>query len=98
MTTSPFCCVCKQPTEPQNLRPYGPKGKPICQPCGTSPAHVHETQKRLKAFFKKRVGNSVPVFTADGPRAMEDVPWNEVIEPALVDIKTGKIIKVLSDD
>ena len=91
MTTAvpanPTCCACGRPplldqedllgmTE---LRPYGPKGAPICFSCAMKPENRAETDrqfdKKLDAAENASRADGAAIahieFTPDGPRALK---------------------------
>jgi hypothetical protein len=66
------CCVCSQPALPDQadprgrteLRPYGPKGAPICFACALKPENCDETQRQ----FDKALDAAEDASRADGAR------------------------------
>ena len=59
------CCYCGIPGNVEALRPYGPGGRLVCFPCGTSPEHEPETRKNFLAKLDSIKG--ITVLTDKGP-------------------------------
>lgn len=62
------CCHCG--TTERSLRPYGPGGAPVCQPCATLPEHIEQTKAAFAAQLDAAQAMSpdgVAVLSAERP-------------------------------
>lgn len=90
MTAAPFCCRCRRTDV--DLRPYGPKGKPICLSCSqSSPELKREAERRLRRAFDR--AGDVPVIRADGPPVSLEEAHALGGNVVFIDTATGRPIR-----
>jgi hypothetical protein len=64
------CCDCHSTTA--QLRPYGPGGKPICNPCAMKPERFAEAKRRMEAACEAAIaqadadGSGLALSTGNG--------------------------------